>query len=418
MAGERLRNVLKAYREMYRGAGRAEKTEVLDKFCRVTEYCRKYATALLNQPVDMPAAVKKRRRGVSYSARALRVITAIWEAAGYPWSVRLKALIPLWLPWASEHVTKVTPELEEEILEISARQLDRRLKFKKRALKRRIYGRTKPGTLLKHHIPLKTDHWDVTEPGFVEIDLVSHSGENASGEFVYSLNVTDIHTGWVETRALMGRGETGVVNALDEIRRDLPFVLHGIDSDNGSEFINFHLYGWCEKRKIQFTRGRPYKKDDNAHIEQKNWTHVRRVFGWDRYDSRKVMQAMNDLYIHELRLMMNLYQPSVKLLHKDRVGSRLRRRYYTAQTPLDRLVADAIPESLPSRLRKLLALRERLDPFTLAERIETKLDRVEAIRRAPTAQSLTTVLSQQDASPRGGRVHKETTYAFHQTFSR
>jgi len=232
------------------------------------------------------------------------------------------------------------------------------------------------------------------------------------------LNVTDIHTGWVETRALMGRGETGVVNALDEIRRDLPFVLHGIDSDNGSEFINFHLYGWCEKRKIQFTRGRPYKKDDNAHIEQKNWTHVRRVFGWDRYDSRKVMQAMNDLYIHELRLMMNLYQPSVKLLHKDRVGSRLRRRYYTAQTPLDRLVADAIPESLPSRLRKLLALRERLDPFTLAERIETKLDRVEAIRRAPTAQSLTTVLSQQDASPRGGRVHKETTYAFHQTFSR
>lgn len=231
-------------------------------------------------------------------------------------------------------------------------------------------GGTKPGTLLKQQIPVRTDNWDVKEPGYCEIDLVSHSGPHASGEFLYSLNLTDICTGWVETRAIMGKSEAGVVHALDAIRRVLPFSLLAIDSDNGSEFINHHLVRYCEKHRIQFTRGRPYKKKDNAHIEQKNWTHVRRIFGWDRYDTPEQQAAMNALYQNELRQMMTLYQRNVKLISKTRTGSRVTKRYDHAQTPLDRLIAAA---GRNSATEKLLKLREQLDPFLLSERIEQQL---------------------------------------------
>jgi len=414
MAGERSQQVLKAYRKRYQAGSQSDKSAVLNEFCSVTGYHRKYAISLLNRPVDTPVRPPKRKRGVTYSAAALRVIEAMWKASGYPWSQRLKALLPWWLPWARRHLPDLTAEVEQEVLAIAARQIDRRLKARKDALKRRLYGRTKPGTLLKHHIPLKTDCWDVTEPGFTEIDLVSHSGDCASGEFVYSLNVTDIHTGWVETRAVLGKGETGVVHALDEIRLNLPFALRGIDSDNGSEFINYHLYDYCKAHAIQFTRGRPYRKNDNAHIEQKNWTHVRRIFGWDRYDTRDVLEAMNELYTQELRLMMNLYQPSVKLVEKERVGSRLRRRYDAAQTPLDRLIAGRDVQALPPAVKRLRAGRARLDPFALAEAIETKRARTECLRSTPPARQEITVLQQQHPSPRGG-VSRENPHALLKT---
>jgi hypothetical protein len=161
--------------------------------------------------------------------------------------VRLKALLPLWLPWARRRWGLSAPVCQQ-LRAISPRQIDRRLAPAKRQLKTRRYGRTKPGTLLKHHIPLKTDHWDVTVPGFTEIDLVAHAGHRADGEFAHSLNATDIHTTWVETRAVLGRGEARVQAALDAIRRALPFRLCGIDSDNGSEFINDHLYRYCQAR--------------------------------------------------------------------------------------------------------------------------------------------------------------------------
>lgn len=148
-----------------------------------------------------------------------------------------------------------------------------------------------------------------------------------SGEFIYSLNLTDIFSGWDEPFALMGKGERGVVMALDHMRRILPFALKAIDSDNGSEFINYHLYRYCAEHGIQFTRGRPYKKDDNAHIEQKNWTHVRKLLGWERYDTPEALAAINALYRGPWRTMMNLFQPCVKLREKVRVGSRLIRRY-------------------------------------------------------------------------------------------
>lgn len=376
MAGERLAKALPEFRARYRASvGKKERGGVLDEFCRVTKYHRKYAIGLLNGE-EHSGSPARRRRGPEYSRGAIRVAEAVWEAAGYPWSVRLKALLPLWLPWARTRMPGLTPQVEAELDAISARQLDRRLRSKKRQLKRRIYGHTKSGTLLKHHIPIKTDCWDVTEPGFTEIDLVSHSGPAASGEFIYSLNLTDIHTGWCETRAIMGRGEQGVVIALEQIRRALPFILRGIDSDNGSEFINHHLYRYCQKRRIQFTRGRPYEKNDNAHIEQKNWTHVRRIFGWDRYDTPELLDAMNQLYQGDLRLMMDLYQPSVKLVEKERTGSKLRRRYDTAQTPLDRLVAHLGSKTLPLSAQRLRDQRQLLDPFALSQSIEQQMDQI------------------------------------------
>lgn len=371
MAGNGVVDVVKKYRRLYVDSGRQERSRLLDTFCGLTGYHRKYATALMNA-VEQEATGPRRRRGTSYSPKALRLIEAIWVAAGYPWSVRLVAILPKWLPWACQGVPGVTDAVKAEVLSISARQVDRRLAAKKRTLKHRIYGRTKPGTLLKHQIPIKTEHWDVAAPGHLEIDLVAHCGPSASGEFIYSLNVTDIHTGWCETRAIMGKCEGNVVTALDDIRRALPFTLASIDSDNGSEFINYHLVGYCKKHNIAFTRSRPYKKNDNAHIEQKNWTHVRRVLGWDRYDTQEQLAAINALYRGPLRLMMNLFQPCVKLLSKERVGSKVRRKYSAPQTPLQRLSATPAA-SYPAMLLLLENTQAKQDPFALATDIEKHL---------------------------------------------
>jgi len=357
----------------YQRASRVEKARILDECCQVCGYHRKHALRLLNGPLPARHPKERRRRPVRYSAQAVSILTQVWEAAGYPWSVRLKALVPLWLPWMRQRFA-LTPPLEQQLLTISPRQIDRRLQTQKRQLKRRLYGRTKPGTLLKHHIPLKTDHWDVTAPGWTEIDLVSHSGACAEGEFGHSLTLTDIHTTWTESRAVLGKGAMGIEAALEDMRRGLPFALQGLDSDNGSEFINDHLWRYTQARHIQFTRGRPYKKDDNAHVEQKNWTHVRKLLAWERYDTPQAVTAINALYRHDLRLMMNLFQPSVKLAKKVRVGSRLKRVYEAPQTPLDRVVA--CPDADPLKVAALKRLRGRLDPFVLAQRIDGHLERI------------------------------------------
>jgi hypothetical protein len=362
--------VLKAVYPRYRSAPRAHRGRILDEFCETTGYQRKYALRLLNGPPPESERPRRRRRPATYGSAVIQALTTIWEAAGYPWSVRLKALLPVWLPWARQRLG-LSATVCRQLRAISARQIDRRLAGTKRQRTTRRYGRTKPGTLLKHHIPLKTDHWDVTVPGFTELDLVAHAGHRADGEFAHSLNVTDIHTTWVETRAVLGRGEGRVQAALEEIRQALPFRLRGIDSDNGSEFINGHLYRYCQAQEIQFTRGRPYKKDDNAHIEQKNWTHVRKLVGYWRYDTPPAVAALNALYQHELRLFHNLFLPSVKLLTKERVGARLRRRYDVPRTPLERV--QQCPEVDPQTVAALVRLRDRLDPFALAETIDHKI---------------------------------------------
>jgi len=359
-------------RDRYLRASRREKGRLLTEAVTVTGYHRKAIIRAWQRPAVRRARGPRRGRPTRYGPAVVRALVAIWTAAGYPWSQRLQALLPTWRPWARRRLG-LTPATEAGLGQISARQIDRVLAPQKRRIRRRQYGRTKPGTLLKHHIPLRTDRWRVTAPGFTEIDLVAHSGDRADGEFAYTLNVTDIHTTWVESGAVLGKGEVRVQELLERLRAALPFRLQGIDSDNGSEFINAHLYRYCQRRQIQFTRGRPYKKDDNAHIEQKNWTHVRKLMGYVRYDSAAAIAAMNAVYA-DLRLLQNLFLPSVTLVTKERVGARVRRRYDRPQIPLDRV--RVCPEADAAKLRALVALRARLDPFDLAHRIDAGLGRV------------------------------------------
>jgi len=214
--------------ERYHRGGRKARQTLLDEFCVTTGYNRKYAIRLLNGL--RPGKERERRprgRKPRYGKQVISILTAVWEAAGYPWSVRLKALLPSWMPWMRKRY-RLNQELEKELLAMSARQMDRRLQSQKREQKRKIYGRTKPGALLKHHIPVKTDSWDVQAPGFSEVDLVSHSGNSAEGEFAHTLNLTDIHTGGTESRALLGKSEIAVPQALNEIQAGLP--LPGVGS--------------------------------------------------------------------------------------------------------------------------------------------------------------------------------------------
>jgi hypothetical protein len=372
----------------YRKASRAEKSRILDEFCAVTRYNRKYALRVLNGPPPERRPRKKRPRRPRYSPKVVSILARVWEAAGYPWSVRLKALIPVWLPWVKKHFS-LTPRLERQLLEISPRQMDRRLREQKQRAGRRLYGRTKPGSLLKHQVRIKTDRWDVACPGYAEVDLVSHSGNSATGEFAHTLNLVDIHTTWTESLAVLGKAQLRVQQGLAEIRRALPFPLQGIDSDNGSEFINFHLVGYCKAEGIQFTRGRPYKKDDNAHVEQKNWTHVRKLLGWVRYDTDTAVAAINRLYRGDLRLLLNLFLPSVKLIRKQRVGSRTRRCYDAAKTPLDRVLE--CQQVRPEIVARLKALRSRLDPFALSRSVDVQLGQIHALanhRRSPRPEAM------------------------------
>jgi hypothetical protein len=311
----------------YRQASKASKTRILDEVCAATKLNRKYAITRIHLiESSRPGGSRvKRKRDRLYGREVLSVVEKVWEEAGYPWSARLKAILLLWLPAIRKRYA-LTRVVEAQLVGISPRTIDRALKGKKRELRRRLYGRTKPGTLLRHQIPIKCEHWDVENAGHLELDTVSHCGGNGEGLFAYSFNLTDIASTWVETRAVLGKGEAGIVRAFSEMSGVLPFKVLDIDSDNGSEFINRNLYSYCDAREIGFTRGRPYKKDDNAHIEQKNWTHVRKLIGWDRYDTPDAVAALNDLYTHELRLYMNLFQPSVKLIRTVRRGSRKIRR--------------------------------------------------------------------------------------------
>ncbi len=366
-------NYLKSIYQRYHQSSRTEKNRILDEFCTVCGYNRKYAIWLLNNPPREKKFKPTRKKIFIYSQEAVSILEAIWEASGYLWSQRLKAALPLWLPWAKERF-QITDEIEKQLLAISPAQIDRRLKNKKHRLKKKIYGTTRPGTLLKHHIQIKTDNWDVKLPGFLEIDLVSHSGSSADGDFIHSLNCTDIHTTWTETRAVVGKGQTLTLDAIIDIKNSLPFTLRGIDSDNGSEFINYHLKRFCDDNKIQFTRSRPYKKDDNAHIEQKNWTHVRKIFGYIRYDTKSALNLMNDLYRNELRLFHNFFQPSVKLVKKIHIGSKLKRIYDKPKTPFQRVCECKNVNSVKiAELKKLLM---SLNPFELSKTIDKKLDKI------------------------------------------
>jgi hypothetical protein len=380
MAGERAEQALKAWRKAYREARRrTEKMRILDEAQRVTGYHRKYLIMLMNRG---DPRVTPRRREKKYGHRVVLALKALWEMTGYLWSLRLKAAIPLWLPSLRRRVPWITKEEEEALCRISARQMDRVLAPYKKNLKRRRYGHTKPGFLLRHDIPVRGGNDDIRGPGSVEADLVAHCGNTYAGEFCYSLNITDIMTGWCETRAILGKSEQAVTAALNDMRKELPFPLSAFDSDNGSEFINRHMVKYCEKHHITFTRSRPYKKDDNAHIEQKNWTHVRKLFGYGRFDTEQETALMNRIYRGPWRLLNNLFLPSVKLIRKERCGSKIRRVYDRPRTPLDRL-SMFYGENLPEPIRKLIDLRKELDSANLQAEVDAGVKKLLSMRKHP-----------------------------------
>lgn len=358
----------------YGEAKKKEKTKMLVEFVKNCGYHKKYAIRKLNGPLPDEKKAGKRREQ-KYSDKTIKILESIWEVAGYPWSVRLKAMLTDWMPSAKKRYD-IDPKTEQELFQISPRQIDRRLGPKRLKIKKRIYGTTKPGTLLKSQIPIRTKNWDIKKAGYEEIDTVAHCGNSMEGDFIYTLNQTDIHTTWTEQIAVMGKGAYDVQQGIEEMRRRLPFDLKGIDSDNGSEFINYHLLNYCLQLKpaIAFTHSRPYEKEDQGHVEQKNFTHVRKMFGWDRYDTLEVQKLMNDLYRNELHLWQNLFQPSVKLKKKIRKGSRLIRKYDDPRTPFRRVLE--CKEADVQKVEELKKLISVIDPFELSEQIDQKLQRI------------------------------------------
>jgi hypothetical protein len=259
---------------------------------------------------------------------------------------------------------------------LKAITIDRLLKPTRIKYKGRGRSTTKPGSLLKKHIPIKTNQWDETRPGFLEADTVAHCGESMAGMFAFTIDCVDIATTWTEQRAVWGKGETGVMEQIEDIEDSLPFTLLGFDSDNGSEFLNYHLLRHFTERisPVQFTRSRPYHKDDNAHIEQKNWTHVRQWLGYDRLDNPQGVPLMNDLYKSEWRLYHNFFMPSVKLLEKKRIASKTIKRYDSPKTPYQRVLESThISQSIKNALTKEF---ENLNPFKLKKAMEKKLDKI------------------------------------------
>jgi hypothetical protein len=364
---------LKAIRSRYRRARKKTKAGILDEFCAVCDYHRKYAIRLLNQPVKTG---KKRRTGpkpIYASAELLTALKRIWFASDQMCSKKLKAAIPLWLPFYETVYKALSPETQDKLLSISAATIDRVLKPVRVAYGRKGLSGTRPGTLLKTQIPIRTDFWDVAQPGFMEADTVAHCGDSLAGDFVWSLTMTDILTTWTENRATWSKGAAGVLVQIKDVEAELPFDMQGFDCDNGSEFLNWHLlrYFTDHPSVTSFTRSRPYKKNDNAHVEQKNWSHVRQLFGYDRIEDPGLVALMNDLYANEWSLYQNHFIPSMKLREKKRINSKYYKKYDAPRTPYDRVMAsEHVSDEEKERLK---TVHQALNPFILKKNIEKKL---------------------------------------------
>ncbi len=362
----------------YRNASRKEKSTILNEFCQNCDYHRKHAIRLLRKfrRFIKPKYKKRGKPSVYNKPSVIEPLKRIWLNANLPCSKRLKVIIPLWLPSYEKEFGILSLLVIKALLSISPSTIDRLLKSIR--IKHKIRGRstTKPGTLLRKQIPIKTNQWDETCPGFLEADTVAHCGDTLMGMFVYTVDFVDIATGWTEQRAVWGKGESGVLEQIKDVENNLPFPLLGFDSDNGSEFLNHHLFRHFTQRKqpIHFTRSRPYHKDDNAHIEQKNWTHVRQWFGYHRLDNPAVVPLMNKLYTSQWRLYHNFFCPSVKLISKKLIGAKTIKCYDSPKTPYQRVLESK--KVLPSVKRKLKEQFKGLNPFKLRKAIERSLKRI------------------------------------------
>jgi hypothetical protein len=378
------REYTEAIHKRYKNASRKEKKVILDEFCATTGHHRKYAIVLLKgfKRFIKPQKKKRGRKPFYHKDEILKPLKEIWKAANLPCSKRMKAIIPLWLPGYVGQFGNLTEDVMTGLLTISPATIDRILTPVRIRYKKKGRSTTKPGTLLRKHIPIQTNQWDESRPGFLEADTVAHCGETLSGMFVYTIDTVDIATGWTEQRAIWGKGERGVLEQIRDIEGSLPFALLGFDSDNGSEFLNYHLLKHFTQRNapIRFTRSRAYHKDDNAHIEQKNWTHVRQWLGYERLDRLEAVPLLNDLYRNEWRLFHNFFCPSVKLISKERIGSKTIKRHDSPKTPYQRIIQSAhILDAVKDTLTKEV---ERLNPFMLRKMMEAKLKKIFSIIKA------------------------------------
>lgn len=354
-----------------------ERSQLLDDVVDITGYHRTYASLLLRSP-PLKRSVRK-PRAARYSAETKQTVLLLWHAASNICAERLQPFIPELLDkLVACGELAVSPETAAQLRQISLATVKRVVSHEKRRSIIRIGGTTKPGSLLKRQISVRYGRWDETSPGWCETDTVAHCGETLEGTFIYSLNLTDVATSWSEQVAIMGKGEQATVTGLDGARKRLPFTLLGIDSDNGSEFINWHMERYARKNKLTFTRSRPYRKNDQAHVEQKNWTAIRQLVGYQRLDTSEQLEILNDLYANEWRLYLNYFQPTMKVREttKDQHTGKKTKRYYQAQTPYQRLMKH--PGVSEQQKAMLQSQYDSLNPLELQRRIQRKLHKLES----------------------------------------
>jgi hypothetical protein len=375
------KELLEKLRRRYRSAGSPHKRKLLDQAQELLGYHRKSAIrALRTEPVwHGPRLVTGRPRYYE-PGLLLEWLRPIWQATDYACGRRLAAMLPEWIPAFEAYEHRMPEEARDKLLAASARTLDRllhplRLQGGRRAL-------TRPGTLLRQQIPIRGSVWEEGSAGWLEVDTVALCGGSTAGEYVWMLDGVDYATTWVEVRAMWGRGQAGTLAALQDVEASLPFPLLGLDSDNGGEFLNHHVLKWLQQRPrpVFMTRSRPFKKDDNAHVEQKNWTHVRQCFGYERHDNPEVVELMNQLLKGAYGKLLNYFHASLKLERKVRRHGRMQRVYGPAQTPLARVLGSS--EVTPQIKQRLGQEKAGLNPFALKGEVAKSLKRIAAIRRA------------------------------------
>ena len=376
------KQVLEKLRRRYETAGAEHKRKLLDQAVQLLGYHRKAAIRALRQHPQPRGPVILTGRPVQFEPSLLLPwLRPIWQATDFACGQRLVAMLPEWIPAYEQHERRLPGEVRDKLLLASGRTLDRLLA----PLRGQGAGRslTRPGTLLRQQIPIRGSLWEDNQPGWLETDTVALCGGSVAGEFVWMVDGVDYATTWVEVRAMWGRGQEGTLAALQDVEASLPFALLGLDSDNGGEFINHHVLQWLQKRPqpVFMTRSRPNKKDDNAHVEQKNWTHVRQWFGYERYGHADLVEPMNVLLKGPYGQLLNYFHASLKLKRKQPVDGKLRRVYGAAQTPLARVLASAVVTDATKE--KLRQKKSGLNPFALKLAVTKSMKEIEAMRRRP-----------------------------------
>jgi hypothetical protein len=374
MSLESRRELLINVRELYKKGNWLEKGKILDGFIAASGYDRKYAIRLMNGENIAKNAAPKRQSMVKYDEQVKQALLTLWYAANQICSKRLVPFIPELMAVMERHGhMRLHDDVRDRLLSISHSTVDRLLKSEKVRIGKPI-STTRPGSLFKHQIQVRTfADWDDVTPGFFEVDLVAHCGGNTSGAFLNTLVLIDIATGWLECLPLLRKSANDVIIGLNLAQELMPFPLVGLDTDNGSEFINKDLLDYCETNRITFTRSRAYKKNDQAHVEEKNGSVVRRVIGYDRYEGRKAWEALSELY-RVLRVYVNFFQPSLKRLSKERCGAKVKKKYDVAKTPYQRVLISGTVES--SVKETLKVQYQGLDPVALLERLELLQNRL------------------------------------------